>query len=51
MGDRHQRGHRDGVGLLSGGYSTEELRQSGAFRVYEDPDDMLRHVDEVGGRT
>ncbi|MER9232227.1 HAD family hydrolase [Mesorhizobium sp. M0622] len=40
-----------GVGLLSGGYGTEELRQSGAFRVYEDPDDMLRHIDEVGGRT
>ncbi|MER9564188.1 HAD family hydrolase [Mesorhizobium sp. M0571] len=40
-----------GVGLLSGGYGTEELRQSGAFRVYEDPDDMLRHIDEVGSRT
>jgi HAD superfamily hydrolase (TIGR01509 family) len=26
-----------GVGLLSGGYGPEELRQSGAFRVYEDP--------------
>jgi HAD superfamily hydrolase (TIGR01509 family) len=39
-----------GVGLLSGGYGLEELRESGAFRVYEDPLDMLRHIDEVGGR-
>ncbi len=39
-----------GVGLLSGGYGFDELQQSGAFRVYEDPADMLRHIDEVGGR-
>lgn len=39
-----------GVGLLSGGYGSDELRQAGAFRVYEDPGDMLRHIDEVGGR-
>ena len=39
-----------GVGLLSGGYGLDELRQSGAFRVYEDPADLLRHIDEVGGR-
>ena len=39
-----------GVGLLSGGYGAEELRQAGAFRVYEDPADLLRHIDEVGGR-
>jgi HAD superfamily hydrolase (TIGR01509 family) len=39
-----------GVGLLSGGYGSEELRQSGAIRVYEDPADMLVHLDEVGGR-
>lgn len=39
-----------GVGLLSGGYGLDELRQSGAFRVYEDPADMLHHNDEVGGR-
>src|SRR5579872_2052056 len=39
-----------GVGLLSGGYGLDELQQSGAFRVYEDPADMLRHIDEVGGR-
>jgi HAD superfamily hydrolase (TIGR01509 family) len=39
-----------GVGLLSGGYGTEELRHAGAFRVYEDPADLLRHIDEVCGR-
>lgn len=39
-----------GVGLLSGGYGPEELEHSGAFRVYEDPADMLLHIDEVGGR-
>jgi HAD superfamily hydrolase (TIGR01509 family) len=39
-----------GVGLLSGGYGLDELQDSGAFRVYEDPADLLRHVDEVGGR-
>jgi HAD superfamily hydrolase (TIGR01549 family) len=39
-----------GVGLLSGGYGPEELRQSGAFRVYEDPGDLLRRIDEVCGR-
>jgi HAD superfamily hydrolase (TIGR01509 family) len=39
-----------GVGLLSGGYGDEELRQSGAIRVYDDPADLLDHLDEVGGR-
>lgn len=39
-----------GVGLLSGGYGADELRQAGALRVYEDPADLLRHIDEVGGR-
>jgi len=39
-----------GVGLLSGGYGSEELRDAGAIRVYEDPADLLRHIDEVGGR-
>src|SRR5712691_9403758 len=31
-----------GVGLLSGGYGPDELRQSGAFRFYEDPADLLK---------
>ncbi|SED17529.1 HAD family hydrolase [Bradyrhizobium erythrophlei] len=39
-----------GVGLLSGGYGPDELRQSGAFRVYEDPEDLLSRIGEVGGR-
>jgi len=39
-----------GVGLLSGGYGPDELRQAGAIRVYEDPVDLLRHIDEVGRR-
>jgi HAD superfamily hydrolase (TIGR01509 family) len=39
-----------GVGLLSGGYGQEELERAGAVRVYEDPADLLKHLDEVGGR-
>jgi len=39
-----------GVGLLSGGYGREELQQAGAYRVYEDPRDLLLHLDEVGVR-
>ncbi len=38
------------IGLLSGGYGQEELERAGAYRVYEDPADLLRHIDEVGGR-
>jgi phosphoglycolate phosphatase-like HAD superfamily hydrolase len=40
-----------GVGLLSGGYGREELERVGAYQVYEDPADLLRHLDEVGVRT
>jgi HAD superfamily hydrolase (TIGR01549 family) len=40
-----------GIGLLSGGYGTDELERAGAYRVYEDPSDLLRHLDEVGIRT
>jgi phosphoglycolate phosphatase-like HAD superfamily hydrolase len=39
-----------GVGLLSGGYGRDELERSGAYRVYEDPADLLAHLDEVGVR-
>ncbi|MGL4295818.1 MAG: HAD family hydrolase [Aestuariivirga sp.] len=39
-----------GIGLLSGGYGQEELERAGAYRVYEDPADLLSHIDEVGGR-
>jgi HAD superfamily hydrolase (TIGR01509 family) len=38
------------VGLLSGGYGQDELERAGAYRVYEDPEDLLRHLDEVGVR-
>jgi phosphoglycolate phosphatase-like HAD superfamily hydrolase len=38
------------IGVLSGGYGREELERAGAFRVYEDPADLLEHIDEVGGR-
>ncbi|MBX6312674.1 MAG: HAD family hydrolase [Isosphaeraceae bacterium] len=40
-----------GVGLLSGGYGQEELERAGAYRVYQDPADLLRHLDEVGVRA
>jgi len=36
------------VGLLSGGYGRDELERAGAYRVYEDPADLLRHLGEVG---
>jgi HAD superfamily hydrolase (TIGR01509 family) len=39
-----------GVGLQSGGYGCDELQKAGAFRVYEDPADLLLHIDDVGGR-
>jgi len=39
-----------GVGLLSGGYGQEELERAGAYRVYQDPTDLLKHLDEVGVR-
>ncbi|MGO4880518.1 MAG: HAD family hydrolase [Bryobacteraceae bacterium] len=39
-----------GVGVLSGGYGQEELERAGAFRVYQDPLDLLRHLDELGIR-
>jgi HAD superfamily hydrolase (TIGR01509 family) len=39
-----------GVGLLSGGYGRDELERAGAYRVYEDPADLLHHLDEVGVR-
>jgi len=39
-----------GVGLLSGGYGREELESAGAYRIYNDPADLLRHLDEMGVR-
>jgi HAD superfamily hydrolase (TIGR01509 family) len=40
-----------GIGLLSGGYGREELMDAGALRVYDDPADMLVHLDEIAPRT
>jgi HAD superfamily hydrolase (TIGR01509 family) len=39
-----------GVGLMSGGYGLDELERAGAYRVYQDPADLLEHLDEVGVR-
>ncbi len=39
-----------GIGLLSGGYGQEELERAGAYRVYQDPADLLNHIDEVASR-
>ena len=39
-----------GIGLLSGGYGREELERAGAYRVSDDPPDLLLHLDEVGVR-
>jgi HAD superfamily hydrolase (TIGR01509 family) len=36
------------IGLLSGGYGEDELSQAGAFRVYRDPAELLRSLDELG---
>lgn len=43
-----RRAHALGVGLLSGGYGMDELAQAGAYRVYEDPAELMKHVDELG---
>jgi len=39
-----------GIGVLSGGYGQQELEQAGAYRVYADPEEMRRHLDELGVR-
>ena len=36
------------VGLLSGGYGEDELSRAGAFRVYRDPAELHRSLDELG---
>src|SRR2546423_7228402 len=40
-----------GVGLLSGGYAESELERAGAYRVYQDPGDLLAHIEELGIQT
>jgi len=39
-----------GVGLLSGGFSREELLDAGAMRVFKDPADLHAHLGELGLR-
>lgn len=46
-----QRARSLGVGVLSGGYGRQELLEAGAYRVYEDPRDLMNHLDEVGVRA
>lgn len=46
-----QRARMLSVGFLSGGYGREELERAGAYQVYQDPADFLRHLDEVGVRN
>jgi HAD superfamily hydrolase (TIGR01549 family) len=45
-----QRARALGVGLASGGYGREELERAGAYRTYDDPADLMAHLDEVGIR-
>ena len=40
-----------GIGLLSGGYGKDELERAGAMRVFDDPADMLDHLDELAPGT
>jgi HAD superfamily hydrolase (TIGR01509 family) len=40
-----------GIGLLCGGYAQSELERAGAYRVYEDPGDLLAHIEELGIQT
>jgi HAD superfamily hydrolase (TIGR01549 family) len=43
-----QRAKALGVGLLSGGYGQYELERAGAYRIYQDPADLLNHLEELG---
>jgi HAD superfamily hydrolase (TIGR01509 family) len=36
------------VGLLSGGYGSDELLDAGAFRVYDEPAELHESLDELG---
>jgi len=37
-----------GVGVLTGGYTEDELCRAGAYRVYRDPAELRRHLCELG---
>lgn len=45
-----QRARALAVGVLSGGYGQDELERAGAYRVYQDPLDLMEHLDELGVR-
>ncbi len=45
-----QRARALGIGMLSGGYGRNELELAGAYRVYSEPAEMLRRLDELGIR-
>ena len=45
-----QRAKALGIGVLSGGYGRQELETAGAYRIYDDPADLHRHLDELGVR-
>ena len=45
-----QRARALGIGLLSGGYGLDELEHAGAYRVFDDPAQLLHHIDELGAR-
>jgi hypothetical protein len=36
------------IGLLSGGYGSDELVGAGAYRVYRDPAELHSALDELG---
>lgn len=36
---------------MSGGLFTDQLQRAGALRVYDDPADLHRHLDEVASRA
>ena len=35
-------------GLLTGGYGEDELIKAGAYRIFKDPSDLLKSLDELG---
>jgi HAD superfamily hydrolase (TIGR01549 family) len=37
-----------GIGLLTGGYGREELERAAAYRVYNDPKQMLENLEDIG---
>jgi HAD superfamily hydrolase (TIGR01509 family) len=45
-----QRARALGIGVRSGGYGGQELLEAGAYRVYNDPAEILDHLHELGVR-